>query len=311
MSAQRVIVLALVVLVGTGVAAGSANPMGRSGSADSSPLRVLATANIFGAGYRDAPSPAGGGGGTLPPGWRLPAGSARVVTFPSISGKVTPLSGSAPHNGAKGDGGANGSTDIASWRGISGIRDANNGMFLVGVFLGDGEPALPAPPRLDFTGREHFDVLAPLVGQTFLIGDGVGRRYEVPATASRLYVGFADAYNGSFYQGRPGYYSNNGGRLEVVASGVLDGPGQELDTSPPVLHGARNTTVSAPRGKTRVRARFYVWAVDSVDGTLPVACTPRSGSFFKLGRTKVTCSASDSSSNARQARFWITVRPHK
>jgi len=41
---------------------------------------------------------------------------------------------------------------------------------------------------------------------------------------------------------------------------------------------------------------------------LPVACTPRSGSFFKLGRTKVICSASDSSGNMRQAGFIVTVK---
>jgi AAA ATPase domain len=56
----------------------------------------------------------------------------------------------------------------------------------------------PAPPRLDFTDRERFDTLAPAMGQTFLIGDGKGRRFVVPANATRLYVGFADAAG---YQG--------------------------------------------------------------------------------------------------------------
>ena len=73
----------------------------------------------------------------------------------------------------------------------------------------------------------------------------------------------------------------------------------------------RNTTVTAPRGKKRVRVRFFVFATDAVDGTVPVACTPRSGSLFKLGRTKVSCSATDSSANTRQARFVITVRPRR
>jgi hypothetical protein len=275
-------------------------------SNDSGPRPVLATANIFGAGYGDAPSPGGGGGGTLPPGWRLPAGAARVVTFPRITGTVTPRQESEPDNGPQGAGA--GSTDIESWRGISGILDGKNGMFLVGVFLADGEPTLPAPPRLDFTSREQFDTLAPLIGQTFFVGDGSGRRYEVPATATRLYLGFADAFNGDFYHGQPGYYGNNGGRLEVVASGVLDVSEGALDTAAPELFGARNVTVTAPRGKKRARVRFSVFARDAVDGALPVACAPRSRSFFRLGRTKVSCSSTDSSANTGRATFTVRVK---
>jgi hypothetical protein len=202
--------------------AAPASPAERSDpSADSSSRAVLATANIFGAGYRDAP-----GGGTSPPGWRLPAGSVRVVTFPRITGTVTPLTGTAPRNGPQGDRGALGSTDVESWRGISGIVDAGNGMFLVGVFLRNGVPRLPAPPRLDFTDSERFDTLAPLIGQTFFVGEGGGRRYEVPETATRLYLGFADAYSAEqgAYQGRPGYYANNAGHLEVAVHTERRGP---------------------------------------------------------------------------------------
>lgn len=277
----------------------SANP--------SAPRPVLGTANIFGAGYNDAPAPGGGGGGTAPPGWRLPAGAGRVVTFPSITGSVTPLSGASPDNGAEGDHGANGfgPTDFEPLRGISGIVDSKNKMFLVGVFLADGEPSLPAPPRLDFTDRERFDTLAPVLGQTFFIGDGVGRSYEVPENATRLYVGFADAYP---FSRQAGYYGNNAGRLEVVASGVLDGAGSALDTVAPKLYVARNDAVTARKGKGRARVRFTVYAADAVDGDLAVTCTPPSGSFFKVGRTKVTCSATDSSGNTAEKHFVVTVR---
>jgi hypothetical protein len=175
--------------------------------------QVPATANIFGAGYRVAPSPGGGGNGTLPPGWRLPEGSARVVTFPSIAGRVTPVDGMAPRNGPEGDG--VGPTDVASWRGISGIVHGRNGMFLVGVFVGEGEPAQPAPARLDFTASERFERIAPAIGQTFLIGDGRGRQFVAPDGATRLFVGFADGF---LYQGPPGWYGNNAGSLEVVAA---------------------------------------------------------------------------------------------
>ena len=74
-----------------------------------------------------------------------------------------------------------GPTDVHTYRGISGIVHRRNGMFLVGVFLPDVElPGGNAPPRLDFTKRERFRSLAPRIGQTFLIGDGKRRSYEVP-----------------------------------------------------------------------------------------------------------------------------------
>ena len=114
-------------------------------------------------------------------------------------------------NGAAGD--RIGPTDVSSYRGISGIVHRRNGMFLVGVFLPDVEPSRPAPRRLDFTKRERVRSLAPRLGQTFLVGDGKGRSYEVPPGATRLYLGFADGY---LYVGRPGWYDNNGGELAVT-----------------------------------------------------------------------------------------------
>ena len=171
--------------------------------------RVPARANIFGAGFNVAPDPGDGGGGVLPPAWRLPAG-ARVVTFPRVTGRVSPVEWQDAWNGPRGDG--EGPTDVETYRGISGIVDRRNGMFVVGVFLGDGAPASAAPPRLDFTDREDFRLLAPRVGQTFFVGDGRGRRYRVPAGATRVFVGFADGY---LYQGPPGWYGNNAGSVIV------------------------------------------------------------------------------------------------
>jgi hypothetical protein len=106
--------------------------------------------------------------------------------------------------------------------GISGILDAKNGMFLVGVFVGDGEPAQPR--RSDSTS---------------------------------------------------------------------------------------NRSVTAPPRKTRARVRFDPFAVDAVDGDLPVSCTPASGSFFRVGWTTLNCSATDTSGNAWQAHFVVAVRPRR
>ena len=172
--------------------------------------RVLATANIFGAGHEFPPVPGGGGRGTMPPELSLPTGAARTVSFPSVSGQVNPIRDSAPWNGPEGN--KVGPTDVESFEGISGILDSHNAMFFVGVFLSDAEPADPAPERLDFTGKEDFELLEPRIGQTFFIGDGGARRFRVPAEATRLFLGFADAY---FYVGPPGYYNNNQGELLV------------------------------------------------------------------------------------------------
>jgi hypothetical protein len=186
---------------------------GASASSELASKTVLAQANIFGAGRAAAPEPGGGGGGVLPPVWHLRRGSARTVTFPRITGKVTPIAGEAPLNGPDGD--HRGPTNIESLRGISGIMDFTNGMFLVGVFLTDSAPKRPAPPRIDFTETEKFHVLSPRIGQTFFVGDGKGRRFRVPPAATRLFVGFADGF---FYQGAPGWYGNNAGRLQVTVA---------------------------------------------------------------------------------------------
>lgn len=212
MSKVFVIGLAGVMLAGSGAVLSEAAIEVRSAPTLENAGRVVVSgrANIFGAGYKAPPAPGGGGAGVLPPAWRLPAGSERVVTFPRITGRVNPIrtNPDVPWNGPEGD--LLGPTDVKSFRGISGIVHRRNGMFLVGVFLTNAEPSQPAPPRLNFTNREQFDVLEPRIGQTFFIGDGKGRRYLVPAGATRLFLGFADGY---YYKGPPGWYDNNAGKV--------------------------------------------------------------------------------------------------
>jgi hypothetical protein len=181
-------------------------------------MAVSAQANIFGAGSDFAPGPGGGGGGVMPPSMDLPEGVS-VVTFPTVTGKVTARMGSIGYHGPGGDG--KGETNITSYGGISGIVDRRHGMFLVGVFLTDDPPSTSAPERLDFSKNERFQTLSPQVGQTFFVGEGGNRSFRVPPGATRLFLGFADAFSlgeaalQGNYQGRPGYYDNNGGHLCV------------------------------------------------------------------------------------------------
>jgi hypothetical protein len=90
-------------------------------------------------------------------------------------------------------------------------------------------------------------------------------------------------------------------------SGTLVVPALEFDLTSPTIRGAMSKAATAPRGATRVRVRYAVTAQDDVDSRVPAACTPRSGSLFKVGRTKVTCSAVDTSGNAQSATFTVRV----
>lgn len=94
-------------------------------------------------------------------------------------------------------------------------------------------------------------------------------------------------------------------------TGTLTVPGVEFDLTRPTLAGATNKTVRAKKGARSARVAFRVTAQDDRDGTLPVACTPGSGSRFKIGRTRVKCSSTDSSANTANASFTVTVRPTK
>ena len=172
---------------------------------------LLATANIFGAGHEFAPMPGGGGRGSLPPVWTLPGTGDRIVTISCAVGMVNPVRDENAWNGPEGDG--RGPTDVESFEGIAGIVDFNNGMFVVGVFLTDDVPTDPAPERLDFSSGEDFDLLEPSIAQTFFVGDGKSRRFRVPPGATRLFLGFADGFR---YVGKPGWYNNNVGQLEVT-----------------------------------------------------------------------------------------------
>jgi hypothetical protein len=94
-------------------------------------------------------------------------------------------------------------------------------------------------------------------------------------------------------------------------TGTLSVPGLEFDVTPPTLSGAVNKTVRARRGSKRVRVTYRVTASDAVEGSVPVSCRPRSGSRFKIGRTFVKCSATDTSANATAGRFRVTVKRGK
>ena len=91
-------------------------------------------------------------------------------------------------------------------------------------------------------------------------------------------------------------------------AGTLTVPGLEFDVTRPTIAGAANRIVRAKRGEKTARVVFRVSARDDRDGTLVTRCTSRSGSKFKVGRTRVSCSATDTSANTATVAFTVTVR---
>jgi hypothetical protein len=92
-------------------------------------------------------------------------------------------------------------------------------------------------------------------------------------------------------------------------SGTLTVPGLEFDLTPPTIAGAAAKVVRAPRRAKTMRVRYRVAATDDVDGSVGISCRPASGSRFRVGRrTRVSCSATDTSANTARTSFSVTVR---
>lgn len=174
-------------------------------------LRVDSKANIFGSGRSTPISGDGKTSGELPPHINLPPGNNRILTVLGAFGGVGPqgrIDG--------GPDGTNGGTNLNSLQGISGITHTHKRMFLAGVFLNDSVPREPAPATSNFSA--DFTQFAPLLRQTFFIGDGrrtnpeAVQTFVIPDGATRLFLGFAD---GNGFYGDPGWYDDNVGYLDV------------------------------------------------------------------------------------------------
>jgi hypothetical protein len=79
-----------------------------------------------------------------------------------------------------------------------------------------------------------------------------------------------------------------------------------VDRAPPKLTLPSDMTVQAT-GSSGAVVKFSVSASDLVDGSVPVTCTPASGSTFPFGTTIVSCSAKDKAGNAASGSFKVTV----
>lgn len=194
-------------------------------TASSATLAVDAKSNIFGAGHAECPPPASGTAGILPPVFSFAALPDQQIAFSAVTGSIGCCGDPNVLNGPDGGPFASASTNILSIGGIAGIIDNDHTLFLVGVFLDDTEPADPAPSRLDFSAGalgESFVTLSPQLRQVFFIGDGltgngtgVTQRFNVPAGATRMFLGFADGHEFGDPTRLPGSYGDNLGTLST------------------------------------------------------------------------------------------------
>ena len=77
-------------------------------------------------------------------------------------------------------------------------------------------------------------------------------------------------------------------------------------TTAPVLSLPGPITVAAT-GPNGAVVTYTATATDLIDGTVPVSCTPPSGSVFPIGTTTVHCNAVDSVGNTASGSFTVTV----
>jgi hypothetical protein len=220
-------------------------------------------ANIFAAGHSVIPpSPLGPGGqGVFPFEHIFSPTMGQIVQFMSLAG-VTGCRGEAPFIGAEGGFCVGGpGTNVFSLAGISGTVHFGRQMFLAGVFTDGTEPMDPAPPRLDFTSADTFTELSPLLNQTFFIGDGLTgtgagaqQRFHIPASASRLYLGFVDTVGFGLGGGlSPAAYSDNTGQVtgQFEILGAVPEPGAGLLVSVGLI-GITAATRMVRRRKLRI-----------------------------------------------------------
>jgi HYR domain len=162
---------------------------------------------------------------------------------------------------------------------------------------------VPTTVRLTVAGKGEFDLSTSGT-------DCLSRSGSLTATESFTITSGSGAYAGASGGGTVkttsyGPVSNFSG-LDTW-TGTLFVAGYEFDLAAPNIKGANDKRVLVARRARHARVTYTVTAQDDVDGVVPVTCLPRSGALFDLGRTRVACSATDTSGNASKATFTVTV----
>jgi len=197
--------------------------------AQSQTLSVSAVMDLWQAGGNND----GSTGGIPPAVYAFSAAAGQTITFSSITGSwgCVPTYSFGPDGTTNNCFGISGGEDnivIPPTGNLSGYASTDFVGALVGVFLADNLPP-SAPPSLRFYETDgslggiqtNFLTLSPLIGQIFFIGDGLTgtgtgsvQAFQVPTTATHLYLGFVDVCSTM----APGCYFDNQGSVTAVFS---------------------------------------------------------------------------------------------
>ena len=127
-----------------------------------------------------------------------------------------------------------------------------------------------------------------LIPSDSVAGDFFGR--SVALSLNNIIVGASsNSTQGAWLAGAAYVYSNPQG-----------------DTTAPIISGLNNLSITAI-STSGATATFNPTATDDVDGSVPVTCSPTSGSIFPIGVSTVTCQATDSAGNTATGSFAVTV----
>jgi len=185
-----------------------------------STLTIQATADIYASGQGTLPTTLYPG--TFPPSVSFAANLDQVLTFSSVTGMVG--CNFVITNGPDGTCFPGTSTTVSSYGGLSGIDVYQANMFLVGVFLDDVAPSGAGPSVLSYNYTTAGSLsttdttFSPKIDQVFFIGDGLTgtgtgqeQSFNVPTSATRFYLGFADSFDSV-----PSYYADDVGSLTAT-----------------------------------------------------------------------------------------------
>ena len=168
-----------------------------------------------------------------------------------------------------------------------------------------------APVRASLGGRANLTATltvldAPMANATIsfsINGVNFGSAITNTAGVATLNVSVAGLPVGSQPGAITASFAGAEGVLPTSARGDLTI--EFLDATPPTIKVPANLTVNAtsPAGAT---VTFAVTATDN-SGTATIACTPASGTLFKIGSTTVNCTATDLAGNIARGSFKVKV----